>query len=966
MLQIPPKKGSSVELVVALSGYVSREYSAADADRHMPDFKAMHAMREAALEAGKRQDDSSLQALRRYGAQLQAVESRLPLSESEVNLNFTWFDAFRTIKSAAECNIAFERAAILYNCGSMESRIGSSCERDSDEGIKTACRHYQSAAGYFEFVRQHLLPLLEASSTSDLSDKGLNMAVDIMLAQAQACFYEKAVLSQKQAGARAVKPSIIARLAAQAAAFYESAGTSANGAPMKSSISPDWPALLHYQKLSFDAAAQYWQSIHAKEVAESKASGYGEEIARLQAAERILSEALAHAKTRRITSDLSDSADALLAKVQEKRAAAEKDNRSVYMDVVPAEASLSRISPAPMVKALEPDLTADGQAGKPLFATLLPRLVMHAVEAHRQALRSVSESASDLNDRLRNEARTQLAAVGLPGSIAAHNFSEGFPEPVWQKVQGCQRLGGDWALRQRLADLQAGSQRASSLMADIREAMVAEFRDDDEFRRANPSYEGQPSKHGCQTFTTDLEKFTQMHADASCKDEEAKKQLDSDAFKQDMEFLSYSRTKLDGLMPKGTSTMSFDTSTLSGLLVRLANVITERDRITAGLKETVAAKVEACVDSVIAFGASGKPLVIGHPDGSGISTASVSDELDDFLAAQKDELFASMTAIQDSEGKQASLLEESLSENARFEDARQADAVTMQRQGLIMNVDEAVHHCTELYNQLMGGRGFYEDLISRLEQMKQTVEGYSYAQQMVRREFQENSQAEADSVALARSLAEGLGMSDPGLTARLPASGFPCYSNPPPSTHPETVSLHPFQARSHAGSQPGYMTVDAVPITGNTAPGPGFASGEVIQAYDLPPPAALPTSSYASLSAVQAGVQPSTPSDGPPPPYLPPAGQAYGTQPIGDSSFPPPASVGSSGQFPPPPSFPTPPPSAFPAGSGTGSAPPAPGPAPSPAARRLMEMGFARDQVERALAQSNDNEDAALESLLAS
>ena len=74
----------------------------------------------------------------------------------------------------------------------------------------------------------------------------------IMLAQAQQCFFEKAASDK-------LKPGVVARLAAQVAAFYASASTGLNAyASLKGRPQADktWAQLLEWNEKAFGAWAQ--------------------------------------------------------------------------------------------------------------------------------------------------------------------------------------------------------------------------------------------------------------------------------------------------------------------------------------------------------------------------------------------------------------------------------------------------------------------------------------------------------------------------------------------------------------------------------------------------------------------------------------------------------------------------------------------------------------------------------------
>lgn len=98
-----------------------------------------------------------------------------------MNVSFTWHDAFLKGKQATQTSLAFERAAILFNLGALESFEGASADRTTDEGLKKACKHFQVAAGYFEHVRNNMPDVALGMLTCDLTPSGCGLALQLML-----------------------------------------------------------------------------------------------------------------------------------------------------------------------------------------------------------------------------------------------------------------------------------------------------------------------------------------------------------------------------------------------------------------------------------------------------------------------------------------------------------------------------------------------------------------------------------------------------------------------------------------------------------------------------------------------------------------------------------------------------------------------------------------------------------------
>jgi hypothetical protein len=138
-----------------------------------------------------------------------------------------------------------------------------------------------------------------------------------MLAQAQECFWQKAVIDH-------MKDGLIARLAAQVSDFYDRALSTGMASV---NIPSDWITHITAKKLHFYSAAQYRKGIEA--VSGVAGSNYGEEVARLQEALRNVNKALERKNFlgRGVREDLLG----LQSMLQRDSERAEKDNDLIYL-----------------------------------------------------------------------------------------------------------------------------------------------------------------------------------------------------------------------------------------------------------------------------------------------------------------------------------------------------------------------------------------------------------------------------------------------------------------------------------------------------------------------------------------------------------------------------------------------------------------------------------------------------------
>ncbi len=120
----------------------------------------------------------------------------------------------------------YERLCVLFNVGASCTEVAGIQQLDQEDGLKTAAKLYQLAAGAFTFIRDSSLTTTRNDCTSDLFPETLTVLISIMLAQAQEIFYLKAIKDR-------MRELIISKLAAQCSDFYADAMKSIQSESLK-------------------------------------------------------------------------------------------------------------------------------------------------------------------------------------------------------------------------------------------------------------------------------------------------------------------------------------------------------------------------------------------------------------------------------------------------------------------------------------------------------------------------------------------------------------------------------------------------------------------------------------------------------------------------------------------------------------------------------------------------------------
>ena len=272
-----------------------------------------------------------------------------------------------------------------------------SANRSTSDGLKTACNYFCVSAGVISHLKNHIIPELRSTPPEDMDIMTLESLEHLLLAQAQECFWQKAVKD-------GLKDASIAKLAAKVSDFYSQAG---DFGIKSEAISTEWIHHMTAKHHHFAAAAQYRAACDCLEKRK-----YGEEVARLRDSLSCVNEAFKEARwvNKSVLADLNG----LKNRVSEDLKRAEKDNDMIYLIPVPPKSELKALDRAPMATAKVPKEVSDpismlgenGAFGQPLFAKLVPYAVHVAASIYverrdRLVNTTIIDELEGLTDNLR-------------------------------------------------------------------------------------------------------------------------------------------------------------------------------------------------------------------------------------------------------------------------------------------------------------------------------------------------------------------------------------------------------------------------------------------------------------------------------------------------------------------------------------------------------------------------------------
>lgn len=719
----------------------------------------------------------SRHVLLRYYAQLDRFVARFPCEASVPNgagssssapalrLQFTWNDSFCPRKKITQASVRFEQAAVMFNYGALESQMGVQTDRSSADGLKAACKHFMLAAGAFARVKDELVSQCLGARTPDMSAEGLGLLIYLMLAQAQACFYEKSIKDQ-------MKDGIKAKLAHQALEHYMSALDFCNSSALSGTIDRTWSIHVLFQVRCMKAATQYWQAKASKEIALTRGTGYGEEIARLKAAEDECHEGIKVASTNKLPGSLVESVKALQRVIREHLQTAQKDNSSVYLENVPKFTDLPAIGKANMVKPLlvTSEELAQELSGGDLFEQFVPKNVLRRAadvkDEIKQLLVATTEKVSESNEMAKNK----LNALGLPASIEAFEKTSdnGIPMTIWQKIQHTQSANqifvrADFAdtgdvhnntvsffLQQKLKENQSASDIAEKKLHAVETQLGAEEIEDNVCRQnyGEKRWSRPSSATLNQNFRADIDRYYKLVHEAKNSDDIVREKLHANAAK--LVLLAQSKTSLDRQLPllqQENSSCGIEINELSSLLLRLGNLIDEKDQV-----------VKDFTSSYDKFNAL--PILLNGGKDAVKSEAALAAEKQFFSThfADKIEIVCA---------EEQALLGQIVDANAQFDAKKASDSVIQARQAFLQLLSDAVDVFEQLESHVKEGNKFYEELQARIDQLHQTVADHCAAREIEKRELELNiasddemKRSEASDAAMAQQMMANMQLRD--------------------------------------------------------------------------------------------------------------------------------------------------------------------------------------------------------------
>ena len=626
-------------------------------------------------------------------------------------------------------NLKFELANVLYNLAALYSQLAVASNRGTTEGLRTACNYFYLSAGVISHIRDEVIPELRSSPPEDMDEATLESLMQLLLAQGQECFWQKAVMD-------GYKNASIAKLAAKVSDFYGAAG---DWGVKSEAISSEWIHHTTAKHHHFAAAAQYRQACDCLEKRK-----YGEEVARLKDSIACVNEALKEARylNKVVLGDLNG----LKNKVTEDLKRAERDNDLIYLselnypvsslgaanhtDPVPPKSELKALERANMAVAKIPKEVSEpsafigdsGEFGPPLFAKLVPFAVHIAASIYEERRdRLVNTNIIEELEILTTKTHDTLRSLNLPGSLQALEKPLGLPPSLTSHAEEIRQQDAVNRVQRSFADTAKLKASDEAIFSEGRELLQAEKSENERLlmKYGSDRWIRASSETAAPKLWAQVDEINGYLRSAANSD-----QLVISKFREceDMlRLLSSTDRDIGNFVPSSRRVaippkLEGEVSRLRDSLNEVSRLESRRRRKIEALREK--AKKDDISSSILAEAARlereypSQPIVPAH--------------FEDFFEQRISKYDSDFSALKSESEEQNRLISQLEAANSSFVAARKGDNSSREREQALQKLENAYFKYKEIVSNLEVGRKFYNDLAKIVGRFRDSCKAFAY------------------------------------------------------------------------------------------------------------------------------------------------------------------------------------------------------------------------------------------------
>lgn len=554
---------------------------------------------------------------------------------------------------------------------------------------------------------------MRSQPPDDMDPMTMECLEQLLLAQAQECFWQKAVKD-------GLKDLIIARLAAKVSDLYSAA---ADWGIKSETISSEWIHHMSTKHHHFAAAAQYRAACDCLEKRK-----YGEEIARLQDSLACANEGLK--EVRYISKTVAGDLSGLKSKIQEDLKRAQKDNDMIYLIPVPPKAQLKPLDRASMVSAkITPGLGDpvsclgdNGALGKPLFTRLVPYSVHVAASIYDnrkdQIINGVIEELESLNTRVHD----LLRSLNLPGSLQAIEKPLGLPPGLVSHAEDIRQQNGTNRMKRTLEDIAKLKATDRDTFQEGVKLLQAEAADDDAAQRkyGTDRWVRTISTEAAATLYGSIQEMEGYFKSAQSSDETVRDKIGKN--EKLIYLLNGTDQDLEDFIPSSRRVQL--TPKVEREVSRVRDALNHVNRLEARRKrkiETLRMKGES--DDV-------NPELIKEAhrlERDSPMTKLEAVQFEDFFDKRLERYKIDQDLPKVEQREQQQLLSSLAEANTSMATARKGDSSTSAREDALQRLENAYYAYKEIVQNLEVGRKFYNDLAPLVTKFLNDSRQFAYA-----------------------------------------------------------------------------------------------------------------------------------------------------------------------------------------------------------------------------------------------
>ena len=653
-----------------------------------------------------------IKRIQQYVAQLVWLGTKFPI---DIGADFTWYSSlgYHANTAFSQNNLKFELANVLFNQGALYCQIAAASNRSTVDGLKNAANYFCLSAGVWSHLKTEVVPDMQSTAPEDMDPSTLECLEQLMLAQAQECFWQKAVKDD-------MKDAIIAKLAAKVSDLYQVA---ADWGVKSESISSEWIHHMSAKHHHYAAAAQFRAACDCLEKRK-----YGEEVARLQDSLTCANEGLKEA--RYVTKAVSGDLNGLKMKVQDDLQRAEKDNDMIYLNPVPTKPELRTLERASMVK---PNITRglsdpisfmgdDGLLGRPLFAKLVPYSVHIAASIYDNRRDQKISNIIDQMEGLNTQIHDLLKSMNLPGALQALEKPLGLPPGLSSHAEEVRQQNGPQRLKRTLDDINRLRTTDRNTFQEGKNILQAENSEDEAARRkyGTDRWARPDSKTAANQLYGQIGEVDGFFRAAESSDKTVLEKIRANEAL--IQLLNGTDRDLEDFVPSSRrvrldNTVDVQVGRVRESLNRVTRMQTRRKQKVESLRS------KAQADDV-------------HPDL--IKEASKLErqnpmqrveamQFEDFFDRRLERYNADKALPREEETGQQRLLSQLAETNAAFVSVRKGDTSSQAREQALQRLENAYFAYKEIIQTLDVGRKFYNDLAPMVTKFRDDCRSYGYA-----------------------------------------------------------------------------------------------------------------------------------------------------------------------------------------------------------------------------------------------